>query len=324
MIDKIFNILINSDIYDEFYSQLNEKNTHFRWFREDRSNNEKLIETKNTLHKIDCIVSRADLTEEEFELATRVKLFQLPISGYDKINLKRWKSRNIPVANNGGANAVSVAEHVFLMILSLYRHLLIHHNSVVDGRWINLKHQNKELFGKNIGIIGFGNIGKEVAKRAIAFGMNVNYFDIKHFPEKIESLRDAHFLSFEKLLSISDIVTFHVPLTNKTKKLINSSTIQLMKTNAILINTSRGAIQDENAIYQALKDKKIAGAGLDVFSKEPFPLNSPLLTLDNIILSPHSGPSFESRYKMIQFVLNNIERVYTGKRPLSVVTEYNE
>ena len=316
-------ILVCPDIYDKHIKQLKQlSNPGFEWIRTDFINRNNSFQSE--LSSAHCIVSRTDLVEEDYKSANNLKLFQLPIAGYDQIDLKMAKKYRIPVANNGGANAISVAEHVFLLMLSIYRHLLIHHNSVVDGSWINLKHSNWELCGKTMGIMGLGKIGKEVAKRAFAFGMNVIYFDIRRAESEFEKEYHVEYKTSDEVLTESDIITYHVPLTSKTEQMINKNSLSLMKPSSVLINTSRGEIQDEEALADILIQEKIFGAGLDVFAKEPLPQNSPLSNLKNVVLTPHAGPSYETQQKLVENISCNINRISVGKQPLNLAVDYED
>ena len=322
MPDQTFNVLVWADIYDKHLELLKEYSPPaFKWIRMDFKN--KPVNFRDLLETADCIVTKTDLDEKNYEYASRLKLIQLPISGYDKFDIPKIRSRGIEIANTGGANAVSVAEHVFLLVLSNYRHLLFHHNSVMDGSWVNLKHRNREMYGKTLGIVGLGNVGREIAKRAYGFGMDVMYYDIKRPAAKFESAYNLIYAEFEALLAASDIVTFNVPLTPKTRKMINAESLALMKNGAVLINTSRGEIQDEDEIYRVLADRKLSGAGLDVFLTEPLDRQSPLLTLNNIVLTPHAGPSYETQFRMVESVVKNIVRVYEGQEAQNRVIDYN-
>ncbi len=315
----MFNILVTSEIDEQTMERFAQRGkSHFQWTRVvDSLPYEEFL---HLLSSTDCYITKnRDLCDSEYEIAKELKLFQLPISGYDKIDLERAKRYGVPVANNGGANAISVSEHVFLLILAIYRNFLIHHNSVVDGTWINLKYSNLEMAKKTIGIIGLGNIGKEVAKRACAFQMNVIYNDILPPDPAFNDKYNLKYMSFENVMKKSDIVTFHVPLNSDTKNMICEESLRLMKPKAVLINAARGSIQNEDDLYKVLSKKQILGAGLDVFNREPLPLDSPLLTLENVVFTPHSGPSYESQFRMIDNVIGNLARVAQGENPTFIV-----
>ena len=212
------------------------------------------------LVKTDAIIGqKINLSEAQYEAAIKLKIIQTLSAGFDNIDLTKAKKRNVYVANNNGANAESVAEHVLMLILALYRQLLFHHNSLKKGTWNCLKYQNRGLSGKTLGIFGLGNTGKALAKRASAFDVKIKYFDIIR-QAAMEKELGLEFVFPEELLKHSDILSYHVPKTSYTRHLINRNSINKMKDGALLINASRGDVHDEKAIYEALISKKISGA----------------------------------------------------------------
>ena len=275
------------------------------------------------LSKANAIIGRVDLSDSQYETAKKLSIIQTLSSGYDPIDLVKAGKNKVIVANNNGANAISVAEHVLMLILALYRRLLFHHKSVTTGTWENLKYTNRAFYGKTLGIFGLGNVGKALAKRASAMGVNVQYFDIIRQIE-IEKKFNLKFVFPKELLKNSDIVSYHVPKTKFTHQIICHNSLKLMHRDAILINTSRGYIHDERAIYEALYKNQIFGAGLDVFEVEPLQENSPLRKLKNILLTPHSAPDIESYLRSIQNALQNIILVSKGKAPLSPAVDYDK
>lgn len=340
--NRTFRILITNDLYDSFCTELLKKGEpEFEWIRVDFDN--KPADFRELLAQADVLVSRCDLSDEEFTLAKRLKLFQLPIAGYNQIDLDRLSRLGIPLSNNAGANAVSVAEHFFLMVLGLYRHVFHHQATVLDGSWINLKHQNREMFGKTVGIVGLGCVGRQVAMRCQAFGMKVRYFDIRHGMADFESVDGAAFRPLEELVRSSDILTFHVPLTRATSGMIDERLLSWMQPHAILVNLARGEIQDEAAIERALREKRIAGVAVDVFTNEPPDPSLPFLAFGHpdqetwqvlgkqapvgavrAIFSPHCGPSMETRLRLVDLIVSNVRRVYNGEAPRARVIDYEK
>ncbi len=208
--------------------------------------------------------------------------------GMDNIDLGRAAELRIKVKNAVGTNSVSVAELSIALMFTMSRKIPVHSAGVKSGGWD--RSIGIELTGKKLGLAGGGQIGREVAKRARGLEMEVTiydpYFNDDSFLEKYQvKMAD----SLEELLAQSDIVSLHLPVTSETKQMINSTTLGLMKSNAILINTSRGELVDEEALYVALTSGKIAGAAQDVFSSEPPAKDEKLLKLDNFILTPHLG-----------------------------------
>jgi len=317
-----FTILTSADIYDKFASRLVALGEpRFRWVRVDFARRPENF--AELLKRADCVISRIDLTEDDYRQAPRLKLFQLPIAGYEQVDLARAARHGVIVTNNGGSNAISVAEHVFLLTLALLRHMFFHHRTVADGSWVCLKHQNIELFGKTLGIVGLGYVGQAVATRARAFGMRVLYNDIRRPDPAFVREHGLEPRAFEALMRESDVVSLHVPLTSKTRHMVNRTSLGWMRPTGVLINAARGGVVDEEALYEALAARRLAGAGLDVFEEEPPPTTSPLLTLDNVVLAPHAGPSYEAQFRLLEHVAANAVRVANGEPPLYLVIDYD-
>jgi phosphoglycerate dehydrogenase-like enzyme len=249
-------------------------------------------------------------------------LYQVPTAGYDHVDLNRAVCYGVLVGNNGGANAISVAEHVFMLMLAIYRHLLFHHETVCDATWVNLKHQNLELSGKKLGIIGLGHVGRAVTERANAFGMNVFYYDVKRAPGSYETFQKLTYLSLTELVKQMDIVSLHVPRTTNTIGMINREVLGEMKKDSILINTSRGEVVVESDLLEFLQKKQIRAAGLDVFEQEPLSSGHPLTKLENVVLTPHCGPSYETHKHLGERIVENIRAIYFGYVPPYLANNY--
>jgi glyoxylate reductase/D-3-phosphoglycerate dehydrogenase len=233
----------------------------------------------------------------------------------------------VPICNNGGANAISVAEHAMMLMLGVSRRVVWQHGNVAGGRWRGNGPAPRmyEIFDKTLGIIGLGTIGKKVARLARAFGMRVQYYDIVRLSEDAEDALGVRFRLLRELLSSSDIVTMHVPLNASTRRMIGEGELALMKPEAILINTSRGPVVDEAALTRALSEGKLFGAGLDVFEQEPTPPNNPLLKLPNVLLTAHfAGPTWDNNVARLRNAFDNVQRVHRGEKPLWVVPELAE
>lgn len=263
------------------------------------------------------------LTNELYNKASQLKLVQLLSAGYDTLDIEAARLAGIPVANNGGANANATAEHTILLMLAASRHLVWQHNTVVAGNWQGVNSPTRhELRGKTLGIIGFETIGRKVAHVAAALGMSVIYHDISRLKEHEELSLGVGFRLLGELLRTSDVVSLHVPLNAATKGLIGNRQLERMKPTALLINTSRGPVVDEEALVNALKSGAIGGAGLDVYANEPPAENHPLFALENVVLTPHlAGPTWESKTAVMRNAFDNIERVERGQEPLWVVPE---
>jgi phosphoglycerate dehydrogenase-like enzyme len=258
-----------------------------------------------------------------YRAAPRLKLIQLLSAGYDRADIAAARRAMIPVANNGGANAVAVSEHALMLMLAASRQLIRLHANVVAGRWRgNATPRIHEVRDRTLGIVGLGTIGKKTARLAAAFGMRVQYYDIARLTEDAEDALGVRFRLLRELLRTSDIVSLHVPLNASTKHLIGAAELALMQATAILINTSRGPVVDEAALQDALAGGRLSGAGLDVFAEEPPPADHPLFKLDNVVLTAHlAGPTWESNTARLRNAFDNVQRVARGEPPLWVIPE---
>jgi phosphoglycerate dehydrogenase-like enzyme len=191
--------------------------------------------------------------------------------------------------------------------------------------WATSQTRTYELAGKTLGIVGLGTIGKKVAKRAQAFDMHVQYYDIVRLTEHAEDALDVRFVLFPELLRTSDVVSLHVPLTSSTRNMMGAREFATMKRSAILISTCRGPVVDEAALQVALASGQIAAAGLDVMVEEPPAANHPLFGLENITITPHSaGPTWENWAKAFRNAFDNVQRVAAGRKPLWVIPELQD
>ena len=261
---------------------------------------------------------------EDFDKAGSLRFVQLLSAGADLLDLNRFKQLDIPVANNGSVNAPTVAEHTILMMLSLLKKLPTHHNSMVNGEWLGHKYALElgELCSKRVGIIGFGNIGQRVARIVKAFGGDVVYTDRGPVDERIETELNTKWLPLDELLVSSDIITLHIPLFEATRNMIGEKQFALMKPTALLINTARGPIVNQEALTNALKNRTIGGAGLDAFHTEPLPSDDELRSLDNVILTPHvAGTSIDNWQRRIHFAFNNIQNVDKGMPTNAIINQ---
>ena len=259
-----------------------------------------------------------------YRTAPRLRLVQLLSAGYDNVDLDAARRAKVPIANNGGANAISVAEHGLMLMLTVSRRLIWTHASVAAGRWRGNGPAPRmyELFDKTLGIVGLGTIGKKVARLARAFGMRVEYYDIARLNEDAEDALGVRFRLLRELLRRADVISLHVPLNDSTRHMIGAEEFALMKREAILVNTCRGPVVDEAALTRALADGALFGAGLDVFDQEPTPPGNPLIKLDNVVLSAHfAGPTWDNHVARFRNGFDNVERVARGEPPLWVVPE---
>jgi phosphoglycerate dehydrogenase-like enzyme len=252
--------------------------------------------------------------------AKKLRLLQLLTAGYDEIDLRLASELNIPVATNGGTNAWAVAEHAIALLLAVYKRLVPTDRKVREGRWREgfSAFSITEVAGKTVGVIGAGNIGRKVATRLAAFETTVLYYDIIPSPQ-IEKDVGARRVSLDEILREADIFTLHLPLLKETRGIIGPKQFAMMKPTAVLLNTSRGGTVDEEALIEALREKRIAGAGLDVYHDEPVSPDNPLLKLDNVVVTPHiGGHSYEAWFRRCGFAWENMKRVAAGEAPTSL------
>ena len=271
----------------------------------------------------DAIIT-SDITTNVLRECPNVKLIQTLSAGYDRMDLEAILEMGIPVANNGGANAIAVSEHSIALMISIGRNLMLQWNSTTKERqWRGALYQSdlSELTDKTVGIVGLGRIGKNVAKRLTGFDTHTIYYDIVDIPEDVQQELKAEPVPFEELLQTSDIVSMHVPLTRRTRGMMSDREFDMMKPTAFLINACRGPVVDEAALYRALTEGKIAAAGLDVLEVEPTPKDNPLFELDNVVITPHmAGQSQETALRAANFAYGNILRVLSGETAESLVT----
>lgn len=266
------------------------------------------------------LLNKINITEEILELCPNLKYIGVQATGYNVIDLDACRRHNVTVTNVPSYSTAGVAQLVFAFISEFACHVKLHSDTVMNGEWIKAKDfcywktPLMETDGKTIGIFGYGSIGSRVAKIAEAYGMNVQVCTRTPKPE-IKNPVD-----FETLLKTSDIVTLHAPLTPQTKEIINEKTLSLMKKNAILINTARGALVDEHAVRKALDERAISGYAADVVTTEPMTTDNPLLNAPNCLITPHiAWAAVETRQRLLSVVINNLKAFIDGN-PQNVVS----
>jgi D-3-phosphoglycerate dehydrogenase len=268
------------------------------------------------LKTADIILCGNDLRVNDavLEMAPRLKAIAKQGAGLDTVDIAAASRRGIPVFHTPGANNQAVADHTFAMILCLARRILYCDRSLREKRWEHTKIMGIEIWNKTLGLIGLGAIGRCVALRAKGFQMRVLAHD-PFWPEEFAAEHGIERVSVEELLKASDIVSIHAPLTPENRGLINIRTLKWMKPTALLINAARGGLINEVDLYQALKSNVIAGAGIDVFEKEP-PSDSPLLELENVVLTPHTAAfTYEGMNNMSVSIVEQIIDFCSGKKP---------
>ncbi len=283
----------------------------------------KIPELEKTLIDAEGLIVR-NMTKVNAELLGEAKILKVigrAGAGFDNIDVSAASQQGIVVCYSPEENAVSVAEHVFGLILALARKIPAADRSVKNGGWERKKYHGYELMGKTLGILGLGKIGFRVALRAKAFGLRLLAHDAYLSNTSLPVTESgAKLVSLDELLTQADFLTIHLPLTKETKGLLNRQAFQKMKPTSFLINTSRGEVLVEEDLYQALKEGKIAGAALDVRAEEPPAKESPLHGLENVILTPHTaGLTYEAQEKVVAAVAEDVDRVLSGQPALRFV-----
>lgn len=313
-------ILVTRNIPEEGLSLLRAEGHEVDVFPENRTPSREELLTLLKAKPYDAVLCLLNdrIDAEIMDAVGSAKLFANYAVGFDNIDLVAAKERGITVTNTPEVLTNAVAEHVFALILALSRRVIESDKYLREGNykgWAPMLLLGNELSGKTLGLVGGGRIGSRVAEIARGFSMRVIYYDVKR-NEKLEQASDAGFHEhLPDVLSEADIVSIHVPLLPSTKHLINAEALSSMKQSAFLINTSRGPVVDEAALVQALTEKKIAGAGLDVFEHEPS-LTSGLAELQNVVLTPHTASAtVEARSAMSRVAAQNILAFLKGETP---------
>ena len=264
-------------------------------------------ELKKEIKGIDALIVRSGtkVTKEVIESSDKLKVIGRAGVGVDNINIEEATQKGIMVMNAPTGNTISAAEHTIALMLSLARKIPQAHMFLSQGRWEKKKFLGVETYGKTLGVVGLGKVGTHVAKCALGLGMKVIGYDPFISSEKAERI-GVKIVKWEELLKNSDFITLHVPLTSHTKHLIGKKEFSLMKKGVRIINCSRGGVIDEDALYKSIKSGKVSGAALDVFEKEP-PGKSPLLSLPEVVVTPHLGASTkEAQYNVSVEIANQI------------------
>ncbi len=265
------------------------------------------------------------LSDDVLRESRNLEFIQLLSAGYDQLNLKLMKELGIQCANNGGANSWAVSDHAVLLMLSLYRKLVVSDRSTRTGSWNQpIDGANTfELANKKVGILGIGRIGKQVARRVQGFDAEVQYYDKYPLSKEEDAELNVTSVDLEDLFKSSDVITCHTSLSPDTYHIVSREMLGMMKPESILINTSRGDVIDEDALIEALVNKKISGAGLDVFEQEPIDPENRLLNMDNVVLTPHAaGTTWDTWFRRANFAYENISRMMDGLDPISVVNKH--
>jgi phosphoglycerate dehydrogenase-like enzyme len=265
------------------------------------------------------------LTGADLEAAPRLRMVQHQGVGYERIDTAALAARKIPLCLCPAGTATGVGEHTLTLILAVLKQVVVAHNALVEGRWLqwSLRPRTRDLEGKTLGLIGFGRTGRATAKRARGFDVRLLAHDpyITLTPEDRAAF-GVELVTRETLLRESDVVVCHVPLTAETRHMVDRTFLGLMKPSAYLVNISRGSVVDQEALVEALRARRIAGAGLDVFSPEPLPPGHPLTRLDNVVLTPHVGAGTLDAFRAkMRFAMANLRRFAEGEPPFERVPD---
>ena len=263
-----------------------------------------------------------EVTKDVFDRFPNLRIVANMAVGFNNIDVKEARARNIFVVNTPDVLTEATADLAFSLLMASARKSNEEEKAVRDGSWAAWEpygSKGVDIYGQQIGIFGMGRIGEAVARRAKGFGMNIVYHN-RHRKQVAEEMLGARYVSKDELLETSDFVVLFSPLTPETENTIDRDALTKMKKSAVLVNAARGALVDEEALYDALKNEEIFAAGLDVFRTEPVPTDHPLLSLPNVVVTPHIGSATKkTRRKMLEMNATDIMRVLEGKMPKYIV-----
>ncbi len=279
----------------------------------------KMIEKKMSTADAVFFTPGRFLSDEIISKAKNAKIFQLWSSGFEKFNFQAAKKHRIILSNNGGENSTSVSEHTLLLMLGVLRKVISFNKIAISGNWKGNSHGTDlfELKNKCIGIIGFGNIGRKVAKLCNAFDAKVFYYDTKKISKNLEKKLNVKYLNKTNLLKKADIITLHLHLNEKTKNFLSDKEFKYMKKNVFLVNVSRAQLINYKSLLKNLKNRKIAGLAMDVFYQEPNNPKDPIFKFKDILFTPHTaGSTWDTYMRVIDNCLKNIDQALTNKKIL--------
>jgi glycerate dehydrogenase len=290
----------------------------------DRSAPEKVVNRAKDAQMV--LTNKTPLPSTVIKELDQLEYIGVLATGFNIVDIQAASEQKITVTNVPTYGTKSVAQMVFAHVLNITQHVAYHDQTVKQGRWASSKdfcywdYPLIELSGKTMGIIGLGRIGQETAKLADAFGLNVLAHDVN---PPVRAPQTIRMTSLDNLIKNSDIISLHCPLTPKTEKLINAERIEMMKTTAILVNTSRGPLVDEHALADALNNQKITAAGLDVLSEEPPSENNPLIRVKNCYITPHIAWATQSaRARLMKTVIENLKSYLEGT-PQNMINSFS-
>lgn len=306
----------------ELFRRLAPEGTEIVWVNKNQSIEQQAAQLQDAV----AVIANPGTFPVELALkCPKLRLVQTVSAGTNTLDIPALNELNIRVANNGGGNAVAVAEHTITLMVSVYRKMHLQYQAVKNRQWAGdirtaWLSQAYELTDKTVGIVGFGRIGQRVARRLQGWDCKLVYYDVVTFPAGLEESLHITRIPLDELLRTADIVTLHVPLNRHTKGMISDRELRLMKPTAVLINACRGPVVDEAALIRALQAQTIMAAGLDVLEEEPTPPTNPLLDMDNVLITPHLAAFAQESYdKSRGFAIYNATQVARGEEPESVV-----
>jgi len=256
------------------------------------------------------------LDAEMIEKAPKLKVIHKSGIGVDKIDINAARAKGVKVYITAGANAVPVSEMALMLMMAVLRRFAYADASLRKGKWpkTELGGVSQHLTGKTVGIVGMGNIGKNLVKLLKGFDCKIYYFDVCRLTPEVERSLGITYKSLEELAKNSEVISLHIPLTPETKNMINANIFAMMSRNTILVNTARGGVVEEQALIEALQKGTIAGAGLDVFTMEPIDPNNPLLTMENVVVSPHvAGSTLNTMPVRAKHIAKNLAAFLNGR-----------
>ena len=313
-------ILATRPLFDAARQILQEKCEVEYWPQEERISREELFRRVKDKQGLVCLLTdRVD--DELLRGATKLRIVANVAVGFDNVDIPACSKRGVAVTNTPGVLDESTADFAWALMMAVARRVGEGETLARSGNWKGWDLDQlvgTDVWGKTLGLVGFGRIGRAMARRAGGFKMKVIYSDLQRAPEDVEKEVNAEYRDFNTLLAESDFVSLHVPLLPETQGLLEAAKFFRMKPTAFLINTSRGSVVDEAALVHALESKKIAGAALDVYENEPF--IHPGLKRSNVVLTPHiASASLETRTKMACIAAENVRDFFDGKRPPNIL-----
>ncbi len=319
-------VFITYKIPEDGLSILRNKYELFVHERDDFLSKEEMIEMVKDKDAV--ITQLRDPIDKEFiDAGKNLKIIANYAVGYNNIDVEYATKKGIYVTHTPGVLTEATADLTWALILGIVRRIMEADKFTREGKFVGWKpflFLGHDLYGKTLGIVGMGRIGQAVARRALGFGMKIIYHNRHRLPEDIERRYNASYTELDELFKEADIISLHTPATPETYHLVDEKRLSLMKSTAYLINTGRGTVVDEMALLRALKEKKIKGAGLDVYEFEP-KLTEGLVSLDNVVLLPHIGSAtVETRGRMSVMVCENVDAALSGRKPPNLVPEQSE